>query len=108
MHSLFQHWLKSRKVCVLIGLLLLVIGMTGCTIVIQPLYYQVTGKVTIGENQLPLAGVEVRMSGPVDRTTYTDSKGNYAINNLLRGNYTVTVQGPFGDDISHLYVKYGL
>lgn len=104
MGSLIRHWSRARRVGALIILLLMVIGMTGCTIIIQPLYHQVTGRITIGQSNLPLAGVEVRMSGPVERTATTDSNGYYTITNLLSGQYTVTVETPFGQDISSLSV----
>src|SRR5690606_3440878 len=43
-----------------------------------------------------VSGVQVALSGPVDRTTTTSSSGSYSFDNLEPGEYTVSIDLPDG------------
>lgn len=51
----------------------------------------ISGTVTTrGKDSAPLAGVKMTLTGPADRTVWTDAWGNYIIPRLADGIYTVT------------------
>ena len=51
----------------------------------------VRGSVLDKENQIPLQGVEIFLAGSETRSTTTDAKGNFAIQNVPQGNYILHV-----------------
>jgi len=60
---------------------------------VSPVYYSISGYVK-EEDNTPIEGVAMIVSGDVSDTVYTDSSGYYEITKLLRGVYTVTPSKP--------------
>jgi hypothetical protein len=50
--------------------------------------YTISGNISRGD--IPMAGVTVSLSGPLNRSTTTAANGNYSFTMLRTGNYTVT------------------
>lgn len=70
---------------------------TGANIKI-PFGYSMAGKIT-NTAGTPLPYASVYVSGPTFRSTYTDASGNYKVQGLIAGDYTIEVQPPYGQNL---------
>jgi subtilisin family serine protease len=68
-------------------------GVVDAFAAVQMLSGNITGTVTDAQTGLPMAGVTVRVDGSI-KHDHTDSLGQYFIENVLRGSYSVSASKP--------------